>query len=213
MRPLRSERIVSARSASHLSVGEVTRRCRSSTSHSLLPCLSSILHFMGGIRLLPNKAEARGAWAWVLYGLGPTVVIPVIVVAAIIGTSGKDITLADMGGHGEFAFMAVALAAGAQATVRRSAALKPGDREDPNTLSGLTILTLVTSSAIWGYLTGASDAKQSYNTHFASVIGLILLTIAAIVSIAVAVADAQLMRSVTLTIVAKQPAAHPQGSN
>jgi hypothetical protein len=162
------------------------------------------------IRLKPNKTEMRGAWAWFLYGFGPAVLIPVVVVALIVGTSGKDLTLSTMGGKGDFAFMAVALAAGAQATVRRSAALKPGDREDPNTLSGLTILTLVTASAIWGYLTGAVDAKESYNVHFASITGLVLLGFASIVSISVAIADARLMKSVTLTVVTRQPA-RPQG--
>lgn len=162
-------------------------------------------------KLKPTKTEIRGAWSWLLYGFGPTVFIPVLVVVLVVGISRKSVTLSAMGGQGEFAFMAVALAAGAQATVRRSAALKPGGRDDPNTLSGLTMLILIASSAVWGFLTGLVNANQSYSTGFASVTGLILLAVAAMVSVSVAVADARLMQSATLTVITEQPAASRGG--
>jgi hypothetical protein len=161
---------------------------------------------------LPTKAERRGAWGWLLYGFGPTVFIPVVVVILVVGISRKSLTLSVMGGQGEFAFMAVALAAGAQATVMRSAALKPRNPDDPNTLSGFTMLILIASSAVWGYLTGLVNADQSYSTGFASVAGLILLGVAAIVSISVAAADARLMQSATLTVVAEETAASAGGA-
>lgn len=160
---------------------------------------------------MPSRTDMRGAWAWTLYGLGPIVLIPLIVVALVIKISGKDPTLEEMGGRGDFAFMAVALAAASYATIRKSAALKPGDREDPNTLSGLTLFILVVSAAIWGYLAGTVDANQRYSTSFASVIGLILLGVAAAVSISVAVADARLMTTVTLTVITHETS-KPQGT-
>lgn len=165
---------------------------------------------VGGHRVLPSRTDLRGAWAWILYGFGPTVLIPIVVVGIVIKISGKSPSLSEMGGRGDFAFMAVALAAGSYATVRKSAALKPGNREDPNTLSGLTMLILVISAAIWGYLAGTVDANQKYSASFASGIGLILLAAAAAVSISVAIADARLMTTVTLTVIA-DPAPNPGG--
>jgi hypothetical protein len=163
-----------------------------------------------GAWLLPSKTDARGAWVWTLYAFGPTVFIPVLVVVLVIIIAGKSPSLPEMGGRGDFAFMAVALAAGAYATVRRSAALKPGNREDPHTLSGLTMLILVIAAAIWGYLAGSADAGQTYNPYFASIIGVILLGLATLVSVSVAIADARLMTSVTLTVIAEQPATPSQ---
>jgi hypothetical protein len=159
----------------------------------------------GGHRVLPSRTDLRGAWAWILYGFGPTVLIPIIVVGIVIKISGKSPSLPEMGGRGDFAFMAVALAAGSYATVRKSAALKPGNRDDPNTLSGLTMIVLVISAAIWGYLAGTVDANQKYSTSFASSIGLVLLAVAAAVSISVAIADARLMTTVTLTVISEPP--------
>jgi hypothetical protein len=161
----------------------------------------------------PTKTEMQGAWGWVLYGFGPTVLVPALLVVLVVGISRKSLSLSVMGGQGEFAFMAVALAAGAQATVRRSAALRPGGHEDPHTLSGLTMLILVLSSAVWGYLTGLVNSNQPYSTRFASIAGLILLGIAALVSIAVAVADARLMKSATLTVVTPERATSKGGGN
>lgn len=155
------------------------------------------------MRLKPNKTEMRGAWTWFLYAFCPAVVLPVVVLVAIFGVSDKDIGIQELGGQGEFVFMAVALAVGAQATIRKSAALKPGGRDDSNSLFGLATTIISINSAIWGYFTGIAYTKQSYNSNFAAITGLVLLGVTILISISAAVVDARLMQSETLTVVAR----------
>jgi hypothetical protein len=165
----------------------------------------------GVLRFFRRPTELRGAWTWFLYGFGPTVLIPVVVILVTIKISGSDPSISEMGGRGDFAFMAVALAAGAHATVRRFPMLQPhksnspGDPNDPHTLSGLTMLILIIAAAVWGVSAGLSDAhSKTYDIHFAAVVGIVVLCISAVISIAVAIADARLTKkSSTLTVVAE----------
>jgi|SRR5579862_3028159 len=148
-----------------------------------------------------QRVEFRGLSRWLVHSFAPTVVLPVAVVLIVTRTARVGLNLKLLGGRGEFALMAVALAAGAHASVNRSASLRQVPADDPQTLGGLTTLVLALSAVVWGFLAGESDAHSNYDASFGALIGLIVLGLTAGLSIVVAVVEARTIRDAADTIV------------
>jgi hypothetical protein len=148
----------------------------------------------GALRAAGTRATpwGKGALSWCIYLFAPVVALPVFILVVSFMGNDHPVEFSTLGGRGEFAFMGVALAVAAYTSARKVAAVKPGRMGDPHALSGLTMLVLVFCSGAWGVIQGQVAVSEPKNPTFNASVGIVLLGIAAFVSLLAAMVEARL---------------------
>jgi hypothetical protein len=144
--------------------------------------------------------QGRDLVEWALFSFAPVVVVPLTIFAVSLLANDQSVGLQTLGGRGDFAFMGVALAATAQASVRRFAPVPPDSTAHP--IVGFVMVALLLSAGVWGMaagqtlkVTSSTDGVPTAEPEHAllfAVLGLIILGFCTLVAASAACLDPRL---------------------